>query len=69
MTARFSVKNSRTEEDLSLVLKKQAPTGKDITVRLRFTTDGNTDLCCIGIFLVEPIVVEEKIADARHLVG
>jgi hypothetical protein len=35
MTARFSVKKSYIEDDLSLVLKKQTPTVKVITVRLR----------------------------------
>jgi hypothetical protein len=35
MTARFSVKNSHIEYDLILVLKKQTPTVKVITVRLR----------------------------------
>jgi hypothetical protein len=34
MTARFSVKNSHIEYDLILVLKKQTPAVKVITVRL-----------------------------------
>ena len=36
MTARFSVKNSHIEDDLILVLKKQTPTVKVITVRITF---------------------------------
>jgi hypothetical protein len=35
VTARFSVKISHIEDDLILVLKKQAPTVKVITVRLK----------------------------------
>jgi hypothetical protein len=35
MTAGFSVKNSHIEDDLVLVLKKQTPTVKVITVRLK----------------------------------
>jgi hypothetical protein len=35
MTARFSVKNSHIEDDLILILKKQTPTVKVITVRLK----------------------------------
>jgi hypothetical protein len=35
MTARFSVKNSHIEDDLILVLKKQTPTVKVITLRLK----------------------------------
>ena len=38
MTARFSVKNSHIEHDLILVLKKQTPAVKEITVRLKFST-------------------------------
>ena len=35
MTAGFSVKNSHIEDDLILVFKKQIPTVKVITVRLK----------------------------------
>jgi hypothetical protein len=40
MTARFSVKNSHIEDDLILVLRKQTPTVKVITVRLKVGTKG-----------------------------
>jgi hypothetical protein len=40
MTARFSVKNSLIEDDLILVLKKQTPTVKVITVRLKSRNQG-----------------------------
>jgi hypothetical protein len=40
MTARFSVKNSHIEDDLILILKKQTPTVKVITVTLIFSQPG-----------------------------
>jgi hypothetical protein len=39
MTARFSVKNSHIEDDLIVVLKKQTPAVKVITVRLTVSKD------------------------------
>jgi hypothetical protein len=45
MTARFSVKNSHIEYDLILVFKKQTPTVKVITVRLRFGDKGDVGKC------------------------
>jgi hypothetical protein len=40
MTARFSVKNNHIEDGLILVLKKQTPTVKVITVRIKFYLQG-----------------------------
>jgi hypothetical protein len=51
MPARFSVKNSHIEDDLILVLKKQTPTVKVITVRLRVVL---TEMVLTGLaFLTE----------------
>jgi hypothetical protein len=54
MTARFSVKNNHIEYDLILVLKKQTPTVKVITVRLKICE--RVEMCIAVTYMAVKLV-------------